>query len=81
MIYYWAYLNNKNNFSGGLQSGGRTGFAAVYRQAVKNLLLIHGSLDFMIVNAVLRPGYSLAVSKKYFNQAKKELIHAAEQGS
>ena len=45
------------------------------------LLLIHGSLDFMIVNAVLRPGYSLAVSKKYFNQAKKELIHAAEQGS
>ena len=69
MVYYWAYLHNKDNLKGGIVGGNRTGFAAVYCQAIRNLHREYGLLDFLITHATLKSGYSVATSKNYYRQA------------
>ena len=67
MIYYWAYKDNESNLGGGVTGGGRSGFASVYMQAIRNLHKQYGKLDFMVTHAALGSGYSVGVSRKYYN--------------
>jgi len=71
MVYYWAFKDNKSDFSGGITGGGRMGFAAMYKQAIRNLHKKYGKLDFMITHAVLQSKYSVGTSRKYYRQAIK----------
>jgi len=71
MIYFWAYKNNKSDYRGGITSGNRDGYAKVYIKAIRNLHACYGKLDFMLTHATLSSGYSLSVSKKYYQEAIK----------
>ncbi len=72
LIYYWAYKNNESDLNGGTTGGGRDNFATVYMQAIRSLHKHYGKLDFMLTHAALSSGYSVSVSKKYYNQAIKQ---------
>ncbi len=78
MVYYWAYRHNKDDFKGGITGGNRTGFAAVYRQAIRNLHKHYGKLDFMLTHAALQSGYGVATSKKHYRDAIKEQPNGKE---
>ena len=69
MMYYWAYRNNQSQFDGGKFGGKRKMFADVYMQAIRNLHIEYGKLDFMLTHAALRSGYSVPVSRKYYRKA------------
>ena len=77
MVYYWAYKNRQSNFRGGITTGNRDGFATIYMEAIKNLHVHYGKLDFMLTHAALSSGYSLPTSKKYFNKAVRTLATGA----
>ncbi len=72
MMYYWAYKDDENNFRGGVVGGNRIGFAAIYKQAIRNLHKEYGHLDFLITHSVLGSGYGIATSRKHYNQALQD---------
>jgi len=73
-IYWYAYLHNESNFSGGLKNSGSPTFYHVYIRAIQNLQKEYNyKLDFLICNAMFDIGYSEGVAKKYYKRAMKEI--------
>ncbi len=69
MTYWWAFKNNESDLNGGITGGNRMSFAVMYVRAIKNLHKQYGELDFMLTHSVLRSGYSISTSRKYYRQA------------
>lgn len=70
-IYYWGYLNEENDFNGGLRNCNRLSFFQLYKRAIENLMEFYGTPDFYLIYRVLG-FYSKATAMKHYKELIKE---------